>query len=78
MTETQQRQDHQFPAQRRQRFQFLAQEIARHNRLYHGQDNPEISDAEYDALRREYKRLRNEVLTEFTDRFEQVAQQLAA
>ncbi len=35
----------------------LAAKIARHDALYHGQDAPEVSDAEYDALRRRYDAL---------------------
>jgi DNA ligase (NAD+) len=35
----------------------LAKEIARHDRLYHNEDAPQISDAEYDALVRENREL---------------------
>ena len=40
-------------AQAAERLATLAAEIARHNRLYHDQDAPEISDGAYDALMRE-------------------------
>lgn len=35
----------------------LVKQIRRHDILYHQQDNPEISDAEYDTLRKELERL---------------------
>src|SRR5215207_7308769 len=35
----------------------LGAEIAEHDRRYHGEDAPTISDAEYDGLRRRYETL---------------------
>jgi DNA ligase (NAD+) len=40
-----------------QRVEELRAQIAYHNKLYHQQDQPEISDAEYDELVRELKQL---------------------
>ena len=44
------------PAQAADEHAALVEEIKRHNRLYHEQDNPEISDAAFDAL---FRRLRD-------------------
>lgn len=44
----------------------LAEEVSRHDRLYHEQDAPEISDAEYDGLRQRLKAI-EERLPELID-----------
>ena len=45
----------------------LRNEIARHNRLYHQLDDPEITDADYDALVRRLRQLEEERPEEATD-----------
>ena len=39
----------------RARIEHLRDQVARHNRLYHQLDDPEIPDADYDALVRELR-----------------------
>lgn len=41
------------------RMETLKKEIERHQYLYHTKDNPEVTDAEYDLMVREYKSLRD-------------------
>lgn len=45
------------PASKAERAKWLREEIHRHNRQYHEQDDPEIPDSEYDALYRELREL---------------------
>lgn len=43
-----------------EQYQALKQEIERHNRLYYDNDEPEISDYEYDMLMQKLKKIENE------------------
>jgi DNA ligase (NAD+) len=47
-------------SERRDRVEFLRAEVARHNRLYHELDAPEIPDAEFDLMVNELRRLEAE------------------
>jgi len=52
----------------RDRLAALREEVRRHQRLYHGEDAPEITDAQYDALVAELSALEAQVLGEGPDR----------
>ncbi len=45
------------PKSQRERAEALREEIERHNRLYYGEDEPEITDAEYDRLFQELQQI---------------------
>lgn len=53
------------PADARARVETLSEALRRHDRLYYQEDAPELSDAEYDALRRE--------LVELEERYPELA-----
>lgn len=55
------------------RIQFLIDEIARHDRLYWVDNNPEISDVEYDALLNELKELDEDAWNEAIRRSHSIA-----
>ena len=49
------------PLEARMEWQTLGEEIARHDVSYHQEDQPTISDAAYDALRRRYDSILSEI-----------------
>jgi len=65
-------------AQRQERLRFLAQEIARYNKLYQRQRDCQFFADQSNALRCEYKQLRAAPFESFIARFGAMARQLMA